>query len=121
MIKSNRSGFTLVEIMIVVVIIGLLAAMAIPAFRKVRVSSIEKTVHNDGRQLGTAAQQYMLEFGVMEVASEHLVGQGKYITSFSQGVGFDGDEPITQNGTFKLKHAGMGVAAEFNSDGSKKN
>ena len=38
---NNRSkqGFTLVEIMIVVVIIGLLAAMAIPAFQKVRSSS----------------------------------------------------------------------------------
>ncbi|MFP4070025.1 MAG: prepilin-type N-terminal cleavage/methylation domain-containing protein, partial [Opitutales bacterium] len=34
--NQNKKGFTLVEIMIVVVIIGLLAAMAIPAFQKVR-------------------------------------------------------------------------------------
>ena len=33
--QSSRRGFTLVEIMIVVVIIGLLAAMAIPAFKRV--------------------------------------------------------------------------------------
>jgi type IV pilus assembly protein PilA len=61
--KLNRSkkGFTLVEIMIVVVIIGLLAAMAIPAFQKVRQNSIGKAMENDARQIAAAAQQYILE------------------------------------------------------------
>ena len=61
--KLNRSkkGFTLVEIMIVVVIIGLLAAMAIPAFQKVRKNALGKTVLNDARQIAGACQQLLLE------------------------------------------------------------
>ena len=76
--RSNK-GFTLVEIMIVVVIIGLLAAMAIPAFQKVRQSSQDKAVLNNARQLSAAADQYYLENGVSTVASANLVGATNYV------------------------------------------
>ncbi len=77
-LKSSK-GFTLVEIMIVVVIIGLLAAMAIPAFQKVRQSSQDKAVLNNARQLSAAADQYYLENGVSTVASGNLVGSSNYV------------------------------------------
>ena len=60
--------------MIVVVIIGLLAAMAIPAFQKVRASSQDKIVIGNLRQLYGAADQYYLEYGVTTVATVTLVG-----------------------------------------------
>ncbi|MGH8017836.1 MAG: type II secretion system protein [Opitutaceae bacterium] len=84
--NSKKKGFTLVEIMIVVVIIGLLAAMAIPAFNKVRQQSQNKTIINNLRQISAAAQQYFLEHGVDSVASTALVGTDadKYIKSVQQ-------------------------------------
>ncbi len=65
--------------MIVVVIIGLLAAMAIPAFQKVRQSSQDKAVLNNARQLSAAADQYYLENGVSQVDSANLVGATNYV------------------------------------------
>ena len=83
--KQNHSnkGFTLVEIMIVVVIIGLLAAMAIPAFQKVRQSSQDKAVLNNARQLSAAADQYVLENGVSTVTLSNLVGSANYVKALN--------------------------------------
>jgi type IV pilus assembly protein PilA len=80
--RSTR-GFTLVEIMIVVVIIGLLAAMAIPAFQKVRQSSQDKAVLNNARQLAAAADQYFLENGVSSVTRGSLVGSTNYVKALN--------------------------------------
>ena len=81
--NRNVKGFTLVEIMIVVVIIGLLAAMAIPAFQKVRSSSQDKAVLNNARQLSGAADQYFLEGGFSNVAFTELVGSDKYVKAIN--------------------------------------
>jgi prepilin-type N-terminal cleavage/methylation domain-containing protein len=59
--NSRKQGFTLVEIMIVVAIIGLLAAIAIPNFVKARTTSQQNACINNLRLIDSSKQQWALE------------------------------------------------------------
>jgi type IV pilus assembly protein PilA len=127
-IRSNK-GFTLVEIMIVVVIIGLLAAMAIPAFQKVRQSSIEKTLTNDAKQLAAAANQYFMEFGVSTIALGINTANGSitgpqmmnYVHQISRG-NVIGPDPMVAGASFTGSNASLPTGAatlSFSPEGQK--
>lgn len=58
---TKRGGFTLVEIMIVVAIIALLAAIAVPSFLRARKRSQASTILNDLRLIDSAKDQYAIE------------------------------------------------------------
>jgi len=60
-ITTKRGGFTLVEIMIVVAIIALLAAIAVPGFLRARKRSQASKIINDLRMIDSAVDQYAIE------------------------------------------------------------
>jgi prepilin-type N-terminal cleavage/methylation domain-containing protein len=60
-IARNTKGFTLVEIMIVVAIIGLLAAIAVPNFVQARNQARKNTCINNLRLIDASKEQYALE------------------------------------------------------------
>ncbi len=60
-LNKKRGGFTLVEIMIVVAIIALLAAIAVPGFLRARKRSQATRILNDLRMIDSAVDQYAIE------------------------------------------------------------
>jgi type IV pilus assembly protein PilA len=77
--RNGKAAFTLVEIMIVVAIIGLLAALAVPGFVKARKQSQGRRTINDARQMDAAIDQWTLETGQTDGNTVDSVGASTYL------------------------------------------
>ena len=75
---SNR-GFSLIEIMMAVVIIGLLAVFAVPSVMRSHARAQDKAILNNIRQLAMAAEQYCVVNSTSTVSISELVGPDKFI------------------------------------------
>jgi prepilin-type N-terminal cleavage/methylation domain-containing protein len=109
---SRKAGFTLVEIMIVVAIIGLLAAIAIPNFVKARTTSQQNACINNLRQFDGAAQQWALETKQQPTATVNLNSIQPYIKLQSGSLptcpangSYSGSWSITNSPTCSLSSA----------------
>ena len=81
----KRKGFTLIELMIVIAIIGILAAMAIPNFKKARESAREKACYSNIRVILGAVEMYNMDNSEMiNTMNDGFIGNlvsAKYLKS----------------------------------------
>ena len=117
-IRKDRSAFTLVEIMIVVAIIGLLAALAIPGFVKARKQSQGRRILNDCRQMDAAIDQWALETGQTDGNQIYSTSAATYLKTAwkttdllgnSYNVTVVGGTQISISGTTKTALTGVGI------------
>ena len=117
-IHRSKSAFTLVEIMIVVAIIGLLAALAVPGFVKARKPSQGRRIINDVRQMDAAIDQWALETGQSDgatvdttLAATYLKGSWRAADLLGNNyvVGTVGTNQIAIAGSTKTALTGVGI------------
>ena len=115
----EQQAFTLVEIMIVVAIIGLLAALAIPSFIKNRKQSQGRRIVNDARQIDAAINAWAMEVNASDGSAVDLTGAAKYTKSGSINtidllgnaylIGPVGDTQMAVSATTKSALAGVAI------------
>ncbi len=104
---------------------GMMAAMAIPAFHKVREQSLSKMMDNDARQIAAAAQQHFLETETTCVEFSYNAATGEVSGPLATYVGRIGrgytvvPTTLTKEGGYELAHPKAGPPRGYDADGRR--
>jgi type IV pilus assembly protein PilA len=88
---SNEKGFTLIELMIVIAIIGILAAIAIPNFVSYRQRSYNSAAQSDLKNATTAQEAYYVDWGIYADTATKL-GDGGWVNTSKVTFGLVGTQ-----------------------------
>lgn len=113
--RNSEEGFTLIELMIVIAIIGILAAIAIPQFAAYRTRSYNSAAESDVRNIATAQEAYYVDNSTYSNAVTDLTGSSYgYMQTRNVVVAVTGDKTYyaitgyntSGNKTYKLTGPG---------------
>jgi len=118
--RSMQKGFTLIELMIVVAIIGILAAVALPAYQDYTVRAKVSEVILAGSSAKVAVAEAAQTYGSMNSASISVATQAsKYVASVSYtGSGSTGTIVATAQGDSKIVGTGVQFVGTMNASGN---
>ncbi|WP_425805720.1 type II secretion system protein [Desulfitobacterium sp. Sab5] len=109
-LKKNKKGFTLVELVVVIAIIGILATILVPRFIGYTDDAREKATISEAKNIRTIADTYYAKNGswptVTKSGSTYKVGDNAtafdgVIKDFVSGVALDNNVSLTSDGSFK--------------------
>lgn len=104
--KNRRAGFTIVELLIVVVVIAIVASLAIIGFGAIRNKAYDTSVQNDLSSIAKKIKMYHATYSVYPAGSAQLAEAGIKVNKSSFGSHYDNG-----SGTFNLLYCRMPAAA----------
>jgi prepilin-type N-terminal cleavage/methylation domain-containing protein len=75
-LRRARRGFSLLEVLFAVLILGVLAAVAIPMYNSTKADAEQKTCLSNLRAMASAESKYKLENGAYTTTATNLIGNG---------------------------------------------